>query len=207
MPWVVEVPDGKNWVVAARGKGLYGHEYVAVEGLTHFRIRLETTAQKVFAVNELYLLGEGELNGQRVILVKPQTYMNLSGDCLQQVMHFYKLPPEQLIVLCDDVDLPCGSLRIRARGSAGTHNGLKSIIACLNSENFPRIRIGAGQDVSLQLRDYVLKRPGKAEAALLAEAYEKAADAAALIVKGDVEGAQSRFNKRHEKNPRQNQEA
>ena len=151
------------------------------------------------------LLGEGELNGERVILVKPQTYMNLSGDCLQQVMHFYKLPPEQLMVLCDDVDLPCGSLRIRARGSAGTHNGLRSIIACLNSENFPRIRIGAGQDVSLQLRDYVLKRPGKAEAALLAEAYEKAADAAALIVKGDVEGAQSRFNKRHEKNPRQTQ--
>ena len=118
-------------------------------------------------------------------------------------MHFYKLPPEKLIVLCDDVDLPCGSLRIRAKGSAGTHNGLKSIIACLNSENFPRIRIGAGQDVSLQLRDYVLKRPSKDEQVTLAEAYEKAADAAALIVKGDVEGAQSRFNKRHEKNPRQ----
>ena len=134
------------------------------------------------------LLGEGELNGERVILVKPQTYM---------------LPPEKLLVLCDDVDLPCGSLRIRARGSAGTHNGLKSIIACLNSENFPRIRIGAGQDVSLQLRDYVLKRPSKDEQVTLAEAYEKAADAAALIVKGDVEGAQSRFNKRHEKNPRQ----
>ena len=135
------------------------------------------------------LLGEGVLNGERVILVKPQTYMNLSGDCLQQVMHFYKLPPEKLIVLCDDVDL----------------NGLKSIIACLNSENFPRIRIGAGQDVSLQLRDYVLKRPSKDEQATLAEAYEKAADAAELIVKGDVEGAQSRFNKRHEKNPRQTQ--
>ena len=75
----------------------------------------------------------------------------------------------------------------------------------MNSENFPRIRIGAGQDVSLQLRDYVLKRPSKDEQATLAEAYEKAADAAELIVKGDVEGAQSRFNKRHEKNPRQTQ--
>ena len=150
-------------------------------------------------------LATGLLGGVKVLLVKPQTYMNLSGDCLQQVMHFYKLPPEKLIVLCDDVDLPCGSLRIRAKGSAGTHNGLRSIIACLNSENFPRIRIGAGQDVSLQLRDYVLKRPGREEAALLSDAYEKAADAAALIVKGDVEGAQSRFNKRHEKNPRQSQ--
>ena len=149
------------------------------------------------------LLGEGELNGERVILVKPQTYMNLSGDCLQQVLHFYKLPPEKHIALCDDGDPPRGGLRPRAQGSAGTHNGLRSIIACLNSENFPRIRIGAGQDISLQLRDYVLKRPGKEEAALLQEAYEKAADAAALIVKGDVEGAQSRFNKRHEKNPRQ----
>lgn len=149
------------------------------------------------------LLGEGELAGQKVILVKPQTYMNLSGECVQQVLHFYKLPPEKLIVLCDDVDLPVGSLRIRAKGSAGTHNGLKNIIACIHSENFPRIRMGCGQDVSLQLRDYVLKKPSKAEMMELRQVYDQAAQAVALMVNGDIEGAQSRFNKKHEKNPRQ----
>ena len=149
------------------------------------------------------LLGEGELAGQKVILVKPQTYMNLSGECVQQVLHFYKLPPEKLIVLCDDVDLPVGSLRIRAKGSAGTHNGLKNIIACIHSENFARIRMGCGQDVSLQLRDYVLKKPSKAEMMELRQVYDQAAQAVALMVNGDIEGAQSRFNKKHEKNPRQ----
>ena len=144
------------------------------------------------------LLGEGTLDGERVLLVKPQTYMNLSGDCLQQVMHFYKLPPENLIVLVDDIELPLGALRIRAKGSAGTHNGLKSIIACLNSESFPRIRIGCGQDRTLMLRDYVLKRPSKDEQAVLAESYKNAAEACRLIVTGHTDKAQALFNKRHE---------
>ena len=132
-------------------------------------------------------------------MVKPQTYMNLSGDCIGQILRYYKVPPEKLIVLLDDVELPVGSLRIRAKGSAGTHNGLRSIIGCIGSENFPRIRIGAGQDTSLQLRDYVLKRPGKAEQALLQEAYENATEAVGLIVSGKIEEAQGKFNKRHEK--------
>ena len=144
------------------------------------------------------LLGEGMLEGERVLLVKPQTYMNLSGDCLQQVMHFYKLPPEKLIVLVDDIELPLGSLRIRAKGSAGTHNGLKSIIACLNSDAFPRIRIGCGQDRTLLLRDYVLKRPSKEEMAVLEQSYKNAAEACALIVRGQTDKAQALFNKRHE---------
>lgn len=151
------------------------------------------------------LLGEGMLGNERVLLVKPQTYMNLSGDCLQQVMHFYKLPPENLIVLVDDIELPLGALRIRAKGSAGTHNGLRSIIACLNSENFARIRIGCGQDKTLMLRDYVLKRPSKDEMSVLAQSYENAGEACRLIVSGQTEKAQALFNKRHE-GPRPEQE-
>lgn len=146
------------------------------------------------------LYGEGRVGNERVILAKPQTYMNLSGDAVQQLLHFYKLEPERLIVLYDDIDLPPGSLRIRGNGSAGSHNGMRSIISCVHSENFPRIRIGVGKDESLMLRDYVLKRPSKEEQKTLGEVFEHAADAAVLIVAGNLGEAQSKYNKKHEKN-------
>lgn len=146
------------------------------------------------------LYGEGKIDGERVILVKPQTYMNLSGDAVQSLLHFYKLGPERLIVLYDDIDLPLGSLRIRANGSAGSHNGMRSVVACVNSENFARIRIGVGKDESILLRDYVLKRPSKEEQKTLAEVYENAAEAAILIVQGNIGEAQTKYNKKHEKN-------
>ena len=146
------------------------------------------------------LYGEGRIDGERVILMKPQTYMNNSGEAVQALMHFYKLEPEKLIVLYDDIDLPLGSMRIRANGSAGTHNGMRSVIACVGSENFARIRIGVGKDESLLLRDYVLKRPSKAEQKTLDEVFENAADAAILIVQGSIGEAQSKYNKKHEKN-------
>ena len=146
------------------------------------------------------LYGEGKIGDERVILCKPQTYMNLSGDAVQQLLHFYKLEPERLIVLYDDIDLPLGSLRIRANGSAGSHNGMRSILACVHSENFARIRIGVGKDESLMLRDYVLKRPSKEEQKTLHEVFQYAADAAALIVSGNIAEAQMKYNKKHEKN-------
>ena len=146
------------------------------------------------------LYGEGRIENERVILAKPQTYMNLSGDAVQQLLHFYKLEPERLIVLYDDIDLPLGSMRIRANGSAGSHNGMRSILACVHSENFARIRIGVGKDESVLLRDYVLKRPSKEEQKTLDEVFEHAADAAALIVSGNIAEAQMKYNKKHEKN-------
>ena len=146
------------------------------------------------------LYGEGRIGNERVVLMKPQTYMNLSGDAVQSLMHFYKLEPERLIVLYDDIDLPLGSMRIRANGSAGSHNGMRSVIACVGSENFARIRIGVGKDESLMLRDYVLKRPSKAEQRTLGEVFENAADAAELIVRGNINEAQMKYNKKHEKN-------
>ena len=144
------------------------------------------------------IYGEGVYQGERVVLVKPTTYMNLSGDCIQALLHFYKCPVERLIVLYDDIDLPVGSLRIREKGSAGTHNGMRSIIACVGSENFPRIRIGVGDRAGgKDLKDHVLGKPGKEEQKLLESAFCDAASAAKLIVENNLQEAQARFNKRH----------
>ena len=144
------------------------------------------------------LIGEGFVGGEKVILVKPQTYMNLSGDCVQRVLHFFKTPPEHLIVMYDDIDLPVGALRIRASGSAGTHNGMRSVVACVGSENFPRIRIGVGEAQRGELKDFVLGKPGKAALQTLDEVYQRAADAAQLIIAGRIGDAQARYNKKHE---------
>lgn len=144
--------------------------------------------------------GEGQVGGQRAILVKPQTYMNNSGEAVQQILNFYKLPPENLIVLYDDIDLPIGSMRIRANGSAGTHNGMRSILACVHSESFPRVRIGIGKDESLMLADYVLKKPSKEDQKVLDEVFDRAADAAELIAAGRITDAQTKYNKKHEAN-------
>ena len=144
------------------------------------------------------LIGEGFVGGEKVILVKPQTYMNLSGDCVQRVLHFFKTPPEHLIVMYDDIDLPVGALRIRASGSAGTHNSMRSVVACVGSENFPRIRIGVGEAQRGELKDFVLGKPGKAALQTLDEVYQRAADAAQLIIAGRIGDAQARYNKKHE---------
>jgi peptidyl-tRNA hydrolase len=142
--------------------------------------------------------GEGLVSGKRCALVKPQTYMNNSGDAVQQILNYYKLSPENLIVVYDDIDLPVGSLRIRSSGSAGTHNGMRSVLACIHSENFARVRIGIGKDESLMLMDYVLKRPSKEDQKVLDETFSKASSAIEMIVDGKIAEAQAMFNKKHE---------
>ncbi|MBQ2770649.1 MAG: aminoacyl-tRNA hydrolase [Clostridia bacterium] len=144
------------------------------------------------------IYGEGKVNGERVVLVKPQTYMNLSGDCLQKLMHFYKARPEDVIVMYDDIDLPLGSLRIRLNGSAGTHNGMRSVLSCLNSQNVPRVRIGVGRNTGEDLKDYVLKKPTAEEQKAILEAASQAAEAVEMILMGQAAEAQGRFNKKHE---------
>ena len=141
--------------------------------------------------------GEGSYLGERVVLVKPTTYMNLSGDCIQAVLHFYKCPVENLIVLYDDIELPVGSLRIRDKGSAGTHNGMRSIIGTLGSENFPRVRIGVGGDKGEDLKKHVLGKPSKDDQSQLACAFADAAKAVRLILEGKLSQAQAEYNKRH----------
>ena len=141
------------------------------------------------------MVGEGVVQGNKVILVKPQTFMNLSGDSLHEVLHFYKVPPENLIVVYDDIDLAVGKLRIRPRGSAGTHNGMRSILARLGTEEFPRVRIGVGRPpAGWQLADYVLSRFSGEEREAVNGAIERASTALAAIMQGGAEAAMSRYN-------------
>ena len=139
------------------------------------------------------LIGKGYIEGEKVILVKPQTFMNKSGEGLQETLAFYKLAPEHLIVIYDDIDLGVGAVRVRPSGGAGTHNGMRSIVPVVG-ENFPRIRVGVGKPEHGDLADYVLGRPQQAEEKLLEAALEAAAQAALCIMSDGAEKAMQRFN-------------
>jgi PTH1 family peptidyl-tRNA hydrolase len=132
-----------------------------------------------------------------VILAKPQTFMNLSGVSVKMLLDKYDLDPAQMIVLVDDVDLPWGNLRIRERGSAGTHNGLKSIVNSIGTQEFLRIRLGIGPDkIWGELREYVLREMGKAEREIAAQLIADAAEAIRVICTDGVSKAMSQFNRK-----------
>lgn len=142
------------------------------------------------------LYGKGMIKGQKVMLMKPLTYMNLSGEAVQQFVHYYKIDPaEELILIYDDIDLEPGQIRIRQKGSAGSHNGMKSVISCLGTAAFTRVRVGIGaRPDGWDLADYVLSRPGTDERARINEAVSRAADAVEMIVSGETEKAMSLYN-------------
>ena len=141
------------------------------------------------------LIGKGVIEGQKVILVKPQTYMNLSGESIREVMEYYKLSVEELLVIYDDINLDVGQLRILEKGSAGGHNGMKNIIACLGSDHFPRLRVGVGaKPPRMDLADYVLGHFPSEELPSVREGIKHAAEAAAMIVKGEMAPAMNQFN-------------
>ena len=143
------------------------------------------------------LYGKGMLGGEKVILLKPQTFMNLSGESLRPIMDFYKLEPEDFLVIFDDIDLDVGRIRIRRKGSAGGHNGIKSIISHLGSMEFPRIKIGVGaKPPGYDLADYVLGHFSKADQEILQERFEDVYDAVKLIVGDDITEAMNRHNKK-----------
>lgn len=137
-----------------------------------------------------------ELAGKKCLLIKPQTFMNNSGEAVKQAAAFYKIPPEKIIVVFDDISLPCGKLRIRRKGSDGGHNGIKSIIYLLNSDKFPRIKLGIGEKPhpDYELADWVLSAFKKDELSALREAAENACSAVELMVQGDIDRAMSNFN-------------
>jgi PTH1 family peptidyl-tRNA hydrolase len=140
------------------------------------------------------LVGEGRLSSERVLLVKPQTYMNLSGESVREIMNFYKLEPENLIVIYDDFDIDVGTIRIRKFGSAGTHNGMKSIIYQLQSDRFPRIRIGTGSDHMGNLIDFVTGGFTKEEVPLLESAVNNGVKACQCIISDGVDKAMNLYN-------------
>lgn len=144
------------------------------------------------------LIGKGIIEGQKVILAKPQTYMNLSGESIKSLMDYYKIEPEsELIVIYDDISLGVGQLRIRAKGSAGGHNGIKNIIAHLGREVFPRIKVGVGEKPSkMDLADYVLGHFSKEEKKEMEAGYDKAINAVEMMVQGDIQKAMNEYNRK-----------
>jgi len=150
---------------------------------------------KVDRLRHKALTGEGMINGVRVLLAKPQTFMNLSGESIRDIVEYYRLPVGNLIVIYDDTDLPAGTIRIRPKGSSGTHNGMKSVIYHLQSDEFPRIRIGIGKaPEGWDLADFVLGKFTTDEAAVVSDCIGRAAEAAALIAEGNMEAAMNRYN-------------
>ncbi|MBR3692648.1 MAG: aminoacyl-tRNA hydrolase [Clostridia bacterium] len=142
------------------------------------------------------LTAEASLGGLRVLLMKPQTFMNDSGAALREAAAFYHIPPERVVVLCDDTSLPCGRLRVRGKGSHGGHNGLKSVIAELGGDNFPRVKIGVGASPAggEGMTSWVLGHPVPADRALIEQAEAEAALAPEVILKDGVDAACGRFN-------------
>ncbi|MCQ2545544.1 MAG: aminoacyl-tRNA hydrolase [Clostridia bacterium] len=149
---------------------------------------------RVSKIKHKALCGEGIIAGEKVLLVKPQTYMNLSGESLREVMSYYDVPAENLIVIYDDLDLETGALRIRKKGSSGSHNGMKSVIYQLQTDEFPRIRIGIGAAEGLDWKDFVTGTVSREEADVLADSIRKAAESIDCILEDGIDIAMNRYN-------------
>ena len=143
--------------------------------------------------NSLY--GKGEIEGQKIILVKPQTYMNLSGEAVIEFVNFYKIEPKNILLVYDDMDIEKGSIKIRKQGSSGSHNGMKSVIKMLQNENFPRIRIGISKPEKPEYNiNYVIGKISEEEKEKLKPGIEKAVEAISIILKDGIDIAMNKFN-------------
>lgn len=143
------------------------------------------------------ICGKGYIGGEKVILAQPVTYMNLSGESVRELVDYYKVSPEEIIVIYDDISLEVGQLRIRKKGSAGGHNGIKSIISHLGTEDFPRIKVGVGdKPKGWDLADYVLSRFNKEEQPLIREALKDTSDACRIMINTGIDEAMNLYNKK-----------
>lgn len=142
------------------------------------------------------LVSEVEVNNKRIMLMKPQTFMNLSGKAVQEAASFYKIPPENIIVIYDDISLDPGNIRIRRKGSAGGHNGIKSIIECIGSEKFPRIKVGVGKkpSSSWDLADWVLSSFSESDKDLIVSSFDKSYNSMLLMLEDKSEEAMNKYN-------------
>lgn len=200
-------PPGKSGQVVVGGENMYiivglgnpGKQYAktrhnvgfdTIDRLAdRYNISVDTKKHKA-------LCGKGMIEGQKVVLAKPQTFMNLSGESVRELTDFYKIDPEEeLIVIYDDISLEPGKIRIRKKGSAGGHNGIKNIIAQLGTQNFQRIKVGVGEKPKgWDLADYVLGHFSKEDRGLVDDALKRAAGAVELMVQGEVDQAMNQFN-------------
>lgn len=181
------------------GLGNPGKEYVNTRHNIGFDVidkLADEAGTEVAEKKHKALIGKGVLDGQKVILAKPQTYMNLSGESVRELIDYYKVDEEnELIVISDDISLEPGNIRIRIKGSAGGHNGLKNIIQHLGHDKFLRVKMGVGEKPKgYDLADWVLGHFSKEERPVLDEAIERAADAIKLMMNGDAAAAMNKYN-------------
>ena len=182
------------------GLGNPGKEYVTTRHNMGF-LAIDELAKKlgvdVSTLKFKALVGEARIGSEKIILVKPQTYMNLSGEALRPIADYYKVPAENILVIYDDVDIAPGNLRIRPFGSAGSHNGMKSVIFQLQTDRFPRVRIGIGDHGIIPLDKYVLSKPTDEEIPLVADAIVRAAAAAEDFVRIGISDTMNKYNTKH----------
>lgn len=183
------------------GLGNPGREYENTRHNTGFMVIDEAAGKYNISVTEKKykaLIGKGFIGGQKVILVKPQTFMNLSGESIREVIDYYKIDEKaELIVISDDISLEAGTIRIRKRGSAGGHNGLKNIILHLGHDEFQRIRMGVGEKPSeYDLIDYVLGRFNEEDRKLITAGVKEAVDAIEVMITDGPDAAMNKFNKK-----------
>ena len=196
-------PGGEYLVV---GLGNPGSKYWNTRhnvGFAALDALAEQLHAKVDRVKFQGLTGQAELEGRKLILLKPTTYMNLSGQSVQAAARFYKIPPERILVMFDDISLEPGRLRVRKNGSAGGHNGVKSIISCIGSQEFPRVKIGVGAKPhpDYDLADWVLSTFPYDQRQAMEETYKRAAEAAITVITQGPEAAANRFNGKYRQLP------
>ena len=181
------------------GLGNPGEKYEYTRHNAGFLTLDRLCVEENFKINKIKykaVIGEVNICSHKCIAMKPQTFMNNSGEAVKEAASFYKIPPERIIIIFDDISLPCGKLRIRRKGSDGGHNGIKSIIYHLGSDNFPRIKIGVGEKPhpDYDLADWVLSTFKKDEMEQLKNAVESACEAVRLIADGKTDVAMNKFN-------------
>lgn len=186
------------WLVA--GLGNPGRQYEKTWHNCGFLV-LEILSQRhQIALNKIRfkgLTGQGTIAGRKVVLLKPTTYMNLSGESMREAMAFYKIPPQRTLVIYDDLDLPAGQIRMRPSGGAGTHNGMRSIISQLGRQDFPRVRVGIGPlPANWELVSYVLSDISQDQQNQMFEAFSRAADAVEKTLRDGIEAAMNQANQK-----------
>ncbi len=189
--------QGISWLLVCLGNP--GDKYDSTRHNVGFQVADELGERKNKPIQRLKfkaLTDMVDMEGQGVLVMKPMTYMNLSGEAVRQAADFYKVPPDHVLVVADDVSLPVGKLRLRTGGSAGGHNGLKSIIDHLGTDQFPRVKIGVGErpHPDYDLADWVLGRFGPQDQKTIAAAVKRAADAVESVICEGADRAMNRFN-------------